>query len=667
MIGNHHLAYFSSQNVIMAETTQFGGPEKEGAIDGALKPNTLLLGRYKVTGVIGGGGQGAVYQARDMNFPDARRLVAVKEMHVTSADVNMRASTMRTFQREANILATLSHPAIPKIYDFFDQNDRAYLVMEYINGSDLEALLVKTKKLPIDKIVEWAIEICDVLHYLHSYQPEPIIFRDLKPANIMIDSLGKVRLIDFGIAKIFVSGIKHTQIGTEGYSAPEQYKGNVTPVSDIYSLGATLHHVVTREDPRLQPPFSFAERPIKQYNADVPPQLISIIEKALAFEAENRWQSCQELKQALEAFRYRPQTASAFSAVASATAMPAGSTPSASSNTSFFEEGVEGSGIKPKWMFKTEDEIRSSPSAFATFAYVGSYDTNLWAVSLETGEFAWKKATEGGIASSPVVDTANKQVLFGSDDYGYYAVDHKTGRIHWSFTTSDKVRSTGRIAHGNVFFGSDDGNIYAILVNNGREMWRYDTGAPIRTTPAVTNDRVIVGNEAGELLGLELNGARKWAFRTKKAISSSPFVDLEGVCYVGAFDGFLYAIDASSGYSHWRFRTNGPIISSPLVEGNIVYFGSGDGKFYAVNTQTSKEKWSFDTAKPIVSSPALHDGIVYFGGTNGVVYALDSKNGKEVWSYTTGGPVTSTPFVIDTTLLVGSFDCHLYAFPIVKK
>lgn len=647
----------------MADTTQFGGSEKESAIDGALKPNTLLLGRYKVTGVIGGGGQGAVYQARDMNFPDARRLVAIKEMHVSSVDVNTRASTMRTFQREANILATLSHPAIPKIYDFFDQNDRAYLVMEYINGSDLEALLVKTKKLPLEKIVDWAIEICDVLHYLHSYQPEPIIFRDLKPANIMIDSLGKVRLIDFGIAKIFVSGIKHTQIGTEGYSAPEQYKGNVTPLSDIYSLGATLHHVVTREDPRLQPPFSFAERPIKQYNPDVSPELTSIIERALSFEPENRWQSCSELKQAFEALRYRPQVMVGANASAPI-ATPASGT---SSNTSFFESDTEGSGVKPKWTFKTEDEIRSSPSAFATFAYVGSYDTNLWAVNLETGEFVWKKATEGGIASSPVVDAVNKQVLFGSDDHGYYSVDHKSGRIHWSVVTGDKVRSSGRISHGNAFFGSDDGNIYAVLINNGREMWRYDTGAPIRTTPAVTNDRVIVGNEAGELLGLELNGARKWAFRTKKAISSSPFVDLEGVCYIGAFDGFLYAIDASSGYSHWRFRTNGPIISSPLVDGNIVYFGSGDGKLYAVNTQTSKEKWTFDTTKPIVSSPTLHDGIVYFGGTNGIVYALDGKTGKEVWHYATGGPITSTPFVIDTTLLIGSFDCHLYAFPIVKK
>lgn len=649
----------------MAETTQFGGSEKESSIDGALKPNTVLLARYSVIAVIGGGGQGAVYKARDINFPDARRLVAVKEMHVSSADMSTKASTMRTFQREANILATLSHPAIPKIYDFFDQNDRAYLVMEYINGNDLEAILVKTKKLPVDKIVEWSIEMCDVLQYLHSYQPEPIIFRDLKPANIMIDSLGKVRLIDFGIAKIFVSGVKHTQIGTEGYSAPEQYKGNVTPLSDVYSLGATLHHILTREDPRLQPPFSFAERPVAQYNPEVSPQLASIVEKALAFEPENRWQSCLDMKQAFETLRYRPINVMS-SPTASATS---GDAAPSSGSTSFFDGVDDGSrgGIKPKWTFKAEDEIRCSPSAFGGFAYVGSYDTNVWALNLETGDFMWKRATEGGIASSPVIDKDLKQVLFGSEDTSYFSVDYKTGKLNWAVQTNDKVRSTGTVAHNHVFFGSDDGYIYAVLLNNGRKMWNIDTGAPIRTMPAVTNDRVVIGNENGELIGFELNGARKWTFRTKKAISSSPHVDIEGVCYVGAFDGFLYAIDASSGYNLWRFRTNGPVISSPTVEGNIVYFGSADGKLYAINTQTGKEKWTFDMGKPIVSSPVVYDGTVYIGGTDNNFYALDLKTGKESWRYTTGGPITATAYIADSTILVGSIDRTLYAFPLVKK
>ena len=227
----------------MSETTQFAASEGDSRSDSSLKGNAMLLNRYKIMGVIGGGGMGTVYQARDMHFPDAHRMAAIKEMQTMATDPALRQSTLKTFQREANILATLSHPAIPKIYDFFDDGERAYLVMEFINGSALELLLQKTKELPVDKIVDWAIDLCDVLYYLHSHEPEPIVFRDMKPSNVMIDSRGNVRLIDFGIAKTFVSGVKHTMIGTEGYSAPEQYKGDVTPQSDIYSNGATLHHL----------------------------------------------------------------------------------------------------------------------------------------------------------------------------------------------------------------------------------------------------------------------------------------------------------------------------------------------------------------------------------------------------------------------------------------
>lgn len=654
----------------MPETTQFGGMEEDSQLDGALQPNTILLARYQIMGLLGGGGQGAVYQARDLNFPEARRLVAVKEMLVSSSNPKMRAATIKTFQREANILATLSHPAIPKIYDFFDQNnDRAYLVMEYINGSDLEAILHKTKKLPMKKILEWAIDLCDVLDYLHN-QPEPIIFRDMKPANVMIDSLGKVRLIDFGIAKIFVSKSGNTQIGTEGYSAPEQYKGNVNPLSDIYSLAATLHHVITRKDPRLEPPFSFAERPVMDFNPDAPPRLNEILDKALQFEQEGRYESLGEMKSDLEEVRYQLENPSARIASTS----PATSSTSSGGNgaqhgeTDFFQ-GMDGdditAGIRAKWEFATEDEIRSSPTYFDKYAFVGSYDTNVWAINLEDGELIWKRPSDGGIASSPVIDPENKQVLYGSEDYTYAAVSMRDGKIKWSYTTGGKIRSTGTVAHGHVFFGSDDGKLYALLTNNGRYMWEYDAGAPIRTKPAVTNDRVIFGTEDGELVGLELSGSRKWAYRTRKAISSSPVVDIENYCYVGGVDGFLYVIDAENGFSILRFRTNGPIFSSPVVMDSNVYFGSADGNFYCVNSVNGKEKWKFETGSPIIASPIVHNGVVYFGGNNNTFYALDASSGTEKWRFETQGAITSTPCVAENVLLISSIDTRLYALPLV--
>lgn len=633
----------------MPDTTQFGGQE-ESYGEGSLKANTILINRYRIIGLLGGGGQGAVYQARDLNFPEAKRLVAVKEMHYPSTDPNQRSVTFRTFQREANILATLSHPAIPKIFDFFDQNNRAYLVMEFINGTDLEQLLGKTKTLPQDNIIEWAIDLCDVLHYLHSQQPEPIIFRDIKPANIMVDSLGKIRLIDFGIAKKFVSGTKHTMIGTEGYSAPEQYRGDVTPLSDIYSLGATLHHIITRKDPRLEPPFSFNERPIADFDSSIMPSLIDIIEKALAMEPKDRFQSCAEMKDSLLRVRYGSTPAT----------MGGGAKPE---GTSLFDLGAS---IEPRWKFSTEDEIRCSPTAFRDMAFIGSYDTNIWAVRLETGEFVWKYPTQGGIASSPVIDQYSKLVLFGSEDHTFNAVDYQTGRINWSYTTRDRIRGTARVAHDHVFFGSDDGRVYALVAGNGRYLWEYDMGAPVRSRPFVTNELVIVGAESGEIVGLELAGNRKWSYRTRRAVSSSPIVDDQGICYVGSFDGYMYALDASSGYSMWRFRTNGPIISAPALDGDLLVFSSTDGNLYGINAESSKEKWRFSTGKPIVSSPIIHNECAYFGGTDGNFYCIDLKSGKEKWKFETLSAITAAPFITENIILVGSMDRTLYALPLVN-
>jgi serine/threonine protein kinase len=642
----------------MPETAQFGGIEETGHGEGSLKANTILMARYKIMGVLGGGGMGTVYQARDLNFPDTKRLVAVKEMLNPSQDANLRQSAIKVFQREANILATLSHPAIPRVYDFFDQNDRAYLVMEYINGSDLEMLINKTKELPIDKVLEWAIDLCDVLGYLHSHQPESIIFRDMKPANIMIDSLGKVRLIDFGIAKIFVSGVKHTMIGTEGYSAPEQYKGDVTPLSDIYSLGATLHHLLTRKDPRLEPPFSFNERPIKEFNPKIPKGFIEAVEKALAFEPKSRWQTCEEMKDSLNRVRY----GGALSMTLGASNGEEGE----AKGTELFKGFEEGGSIDPRWKFKTEDEIRSSPTSFKDMAFVGSYDTNVWGLNIETGEFVWKYPTGGGIASSPVVDEDNRLVMFGSEDRTFTAVDYKTGRISWTYTTKDRIRGTARVAHGHVFFGSDDGRLYALVAGNGRYLWEYDLGGQVRSRPFVTNELVIVGCETGEIFALELSGSRKWSYRAKRNVTCSPHVDMiEGICYIGSFDNYVYALDASSGYLIQRFRTNGPVLSTPASEGTMVYFGSGDGVFYALNADSFKEKWRFTTEKPIVSSPVVYQGAVYFGGTDGYFYCLDASNGKERWKFKTAGAITSSPHIIQDKILVGSIDKTLYALPLV--
>jgi serine/threonine protein kinase len=645
----------------MPETAHLSDIGDANYVEGSLKPNALLMNRYRILGVIGGGGMGTVYQARDTRFAEAKRLVAIKEMLTQGATPAQRDSILKTFRREADILAGLTHSAIPKIYDFFDENERVYLIMEYINGNDLELVLNKTKELPTNKIIEWAIDLCDVLDYLHSHKPDPIIFRDMKPANIMIDSQGKVRLIDFGIAKQFVQdGRKHTMIGTEGYSAPEQYRGEVSPSSDIYALGATLHHILTRSDPRLEPPFSFNERPISVLNSSVPYGLVTVVEKALESKPENRYGSASAMRDALEQVRQRLN--------APAISLPSSGSLAADAPrlTNFFDDLEPASSIQPRWKFVTEDEIRGSPAAYRNMAFIGSYDTNMWAVKLENGEQLWKFHTEGGIVSTPVVDSVNNNVLFGSEDHIFRAVDFRTGRINWSFETKGRIRSSGRLAHDHVFFGSDDGRLYALFGGNGRQLWEYEFAGPVRICPFVTNELVIAASDEGELVGLELSGKRKWTSRVKRAVNSSPFVDVkENLCYFGSFDGTMYAIDASSGYVVWRFRTAGPIISSPTVSDGLVYFGSTDGHFYAVSADSAKEKWKYKIDKPIVASPVVYGHSVYFGGTDGFFYCLEAKTGREQWKFETKGQITSTPFIIENVILIASMDRTLYALPLV--
>ncbi|MGH2496737.1 MAG: tetratricopeptide repeat protein [Ktedonobacteraceae bacterium] len=266
---------------------------------GMLVGPTLLANRYQLLSCIGQGGMGAVYKAADTRFNN--RAVAIKEMSTSGLPAARLQEAEEAFEREAHLLADLLHPNLPRIYEHFAENDRSYLVMDFIDGQTLEEFLAKIGggPLPLDQVVKWAEQLCDVLNYLHSHQP-PIVFRDLKPANVMIDDSGHIYLIDFGIARIFKPGKQHDTValGSPGYAAPEQYgKAQSTPRSDIYSLGALLHYLLTGVDPSEQP---FFFRPASQLNPAVNPSLELLLKQMLEMDSERRPSSAQAVLQALE-------------------------------------------------------------------------------------------------------------------------------------------------------------------------------------------------------------------------------------------------------------------------------------------------------------------------------------------------------------------------------
>ncbi len=259
---------------------------------GPLEAGTVLQGRYKISRLLGGGGMGMVYLANDQRL--ANRPCAIKEMVDHFIDQAQRIEANEYFAREADTLAQLKHQAIPAITDRFELANRHYLVMEYVEGRNLEEeLAVRGEPLPEGLVIDIARQLCDVLAYLHGLVP-PIIYRDMKPSNVMLNSNGRVVLVDFGIARLFKAARKGTMIGTLGFAPPEQYQGLVDPRSDIYSLGATLHYVLTGRDPEKFPPFSFP--PVRDLRPAVSSNLAGAIDAALAYEMDGRPARIQEFR-----------------------------------------------------------------------------------------------------------------------------------------------------------------------------------------------------------------------------------------------------------------------------------------------------------------------------------------------------------------------------------
>jgi len=303
----------TSQSVGYTNGSNGGVPMANGTTarrrDGLLRmPNIVPLAvgmiigqRYEIVSVVAHGGMGVIYEAADVHL--GKRRCAIKALlddGMTPADQIEAASW---FGREAELLSTLHHPLIPNISDYFSDNSEHYLVMDFVDGQTLEGVLLNEGQpgLPVRKVVEWGRQICTVLQYLHT-QPVPVIFRDLKPANIMVTKDRTLKLIDFGIARALdakrTGQAVHTMIGTPGYCPPEQYQGLADIQSDIYSLGATLHHLISGRNPQNEQPFSFC--PLSTLIPTIDPTVESAIAKALSLPASDRFTSAKEFSQALK-------------------------------------------------------------------------------------------------------------------------------------------------------------------------------------------------------------------------------------------------------------------------------------------------------------------------------------------------------------------------------
>ena len=288
----------------VSESVCFACKRQLDQVDDERADELLLQGRYEVLSQVGTGGFGAVYRARDIEKGD--EVVAVKQINLRGLSSQETIEATDGFNREVQLLSALSHEHLPRIHDHFTDAEHWYLVMDFIAGETLERYLMDEavsrqaiRMLSFDEILSIGLQLCDVLAYLHTRQPV-IIFRDLKPSNIMRTPAGKLYLIDFGIARRFTPGkLKDTiPLGSPGYAAPEQYgKSQTTPRADIYSLGALLHHLLSGADP-ADAPFSFA--PLRLYGSTGLADLDAMISRMVALDASKRPDNIAEVKEELQ-------------------------------------------------------------------------------------------------------------------------------------------------------------------------------------------------------------------------------------------------------------------------------------------------------------------------------------------------------------------------------
>ena len=249
---------------------------------------TVLEGKYEILREIGRGGMSVVYLAMDTHL---NKQWAVKEIR-KRGNGKKDEIVVNSLLAEANLMKGLDHPALPRIVDIIDNGSTIFVVMDYIEGESLDKILKAEGVQAEDMVITWAKQLCDALSYLHTQTP-PIIYRDMKPANVMLKPEGNVKIIDFGIAREYKEQnlTDTTVLGTKGYAPPEQYSGQTDARSDIYALGMTMHHLLTGIDPMAGGGYA----PVRMWNPELSEGIELIIDRCVQPAAENRYQNCRDL------------------------------------------------------------------------------------------------------------------------------------------------------------------------------------------------------------------------------------------------------------------------------------------------------------------------------------------------------------------------------------
>lgn len=339
-----------------------------------------------------------------------------------------------------------------------------------------------------------------------------------------------------------------------------------------------------------------------------------------------------------------------------------------------------------QWRVQTDGPVRGSPTISGGTLFVGSADGHLYAIDVESGAVRWRRSLGSPVSSTPAV--AHGLVFAGGLDGVMHALRASDGapswtvrtgppvKLRWGYESGETWTSSPNVMGDLVVFGARDGHVYAVEARTGRERWRYDAGSRVYSSPAIAAGVAYVGGQDGHVHAIDLaSGTAKWRFATegtklqsadfgfdRTTVQSSPAV-AGGVVFVGARDGWHYAIDAATGTERWRVDHKVSWVNtSPAVTDGLVFVGSSDGHFIqAVDAASGVERWRTPSVNIVWSSPAVDRDRLYIGEGDGTVYALEKRTGREVWRYRMGARTVSSPVVHDGRLFIGSDDGGVYA------
>ncbi|MFE9555655.1 PQQ-binding-like beta-propeller repeat protein [Streptomyces sp. NPDC006703] len=589
----------------------------------------VLAGRYELMSIVGRGGMGEVWEGHDRVIG---RRVAVKLM-----PYGQGGAGAELFFREARTAGGLSHRGVVTVYDMGqDPGDGTlFLVMEFVSGRDLGAVLRDEGPPPVEVTVDWALQIVSALGAAHA---AGIVHRDLKPANLMLTPDGEVKVLDFGIARFIEATDKASAVmGTLAYMAPERFDGHSGDARcDLYAFGCVLHELLTGGTPfQGTGPVSLMTAhlhkvpvPPGELRAGIPVELDHLVLSLLAKAPADRPATAAEVQRVLRTLSVSNQpTASRSPAPGSGSFLR---TPTEPAPYAPGSGAVSGASALPH-------HLPTQPATPPALAPRPVPDQTTQPPSLTR-----RRALKFGLGAAAVAALGTGVTLLpwgnNSDAGKNRAPSGKpvgtltAGTVVWHFDEPVMAGSYGPALSDGVLYAKRDSETYAVDASTGRELWRGSnpTAHSIGHLTAGGGMVFTVGQPKALVALKSDGGTTAWTFTAGDDVDDATVA--QGVVYVGSLDKHLHALDAATGAKKWDFATGDFIVSPATVDSGTVYVGSDDKNLYALNAATGTKKWSFQGGRSFQASPAVAGGLVYALNNDQILYALDAATGAKKWS-----------------------------------